>query len=214
MPGFIYFFSTFGDRAVFKAGRTDQQSLAARFKSYLGPSKPRMIIASREVDDTVAAEDMMLRLLRSSRVLQVRPDLGTEWFSADTDDAEEVHATVRFIFEVVQKAVRDVPAEEVHPKKLARRAERDLAEDEYSHQIADADTLPAMGCYFEAFDKYVDNAPCGVLTLGIERIVTNFESDRSCPVFAEYLLWPKDARVRVAKNRFPHLDGPTLVRTD
>ena len=76
MPGFIYFFSTFGDRTVFKAGRTDQESLAARFKSYLGPSKPRMVVASREVDDTVAAEDMMLRLLRSSRVLQARPDLG------------------------------------------------------------------------------------------------------------------------------------------
>ena len=209
MPGFIYFFSTFGDRTVFKAGRTDQESLAARFKSYLGPSKPRMVVASREVDDTVAAEDMMLRLLRSSRVLQVRPDLGAEWFSADADDVEEVHATVRFFFGVVQKAVRDVPAEEAPTKKLARRAEHDPTEEDSFRQVADADALPAMGCYFEALDEYVNKAPCAVLNVGMEGIVTEFESDRSCPVFAEYLLWPKEARIRVAKNRFPHLDGPT-----
>ena len=203
MPGFIYCFNTFGDRTVFKAGRTDQESLAARFRSYLGPSKPRMIIASREVHDTVAAEEMMLRLLRSSRALRVRSDLGTEWFSADTDDAEEVHATVRFVFDVVQKAVRDAPTTEEPHAKI--RARKDLAQEDL---VADADSLPAMGSYFEALDQYVDNASCAVLNMGIERIIAEFESDRSCPVFADYLLWSKDARIRVAKNRFPHLDRP------
>lgn len=197
MPGFIYCFSTFGDSCIYKAGRTDQPSLAARFKSYLGPSKPRVVVASRAVDDTGAAESIMLRLLRSLRVLRARPDLGTEWFSAATDDAEELRCTIRFVFDVVQKAVceTDVAAA---PLATSLTAEAPFAADS-------ARTLPSMRSYFEALDRFVEQASCDVLETGMERLLADFESSDSCPVFAEFLMWSKGARLCVARNRFPHL---------
>ena len=101
----------------------------------------------------------------------------------------------------------DDDSDEIETASGARHRPCADAEDD-SRQVADADTLPAMGSYFEALDKYVDNAPIAVLRAGMPRIVAEFEADRSCPVFADYLLWSRDARIRVAKNRFPHLDGP------
>lgn len=66
---------------------------------------------AREVDDSVTAEKMMLSLLRQSRCLIWRTDLGKEWFEADPEISSSDRETQLLqIADVVELAARIFPA--------------------------------------------------------------------------------------------------------
>tara|TARA_Y100000741_G_C18077209_1_gene487143 strand:- start:164 stop:562 length:399 start_codon:yes stop_codon:yes gene_type:complete len=66
---------------------------------------------AREVDDSVTAEKMMLSLLRQSRCLIWRDDLGKEWFQADPQVSNsDREAQLLQIADVVELAARIFPA--------------------------------------------------------------------------------------------------------
>lgn len=193
MSGFLYCFNTFCDPNIYKAGHTQQEELKFRLKSYLGPSKPRIVVASRRVLDSIGGEKMMLGLLRQSSVVKPRRDLGDEWFEACHDHAEEVHKAIRFLFDVVAKAAGEVdPMPTVFAKSLQQHS-----------LTTDATTLPAMGTYFQALDHFINTS--SELSSDMEASVTAFETSKECPIFADYVMWPKNIRVAVAANRYPFL---------
>ena len=108
--GWIYCFNTIVDASFFKAGHT-QQPLWRRLKNYTGPNKLRTLMFAREVDDSVSAEKMMLSLLRQSRCLIWRKDLGNEWFQADPQvSSSDREAQLLQIADVVELAARIFPA--------------------------------------------------------------------------------------------------------
>ena len=109
MAGFVYFFNTVSDGSIYKAGETQQESVASRMRSYLGPSKPRTIVVSRAVDDAREAERLLLALLKQCVHFRFRPDYGDEWFEAVTADVEKRHRAAILIMDVVQRAC------EAHP---------------------------------------------------------------------------------------------------
>lgn len=191
MAGTIYCFNTICDHRIYKAGHT-QQDLKSRLRGYLGPSRPRVIVASRKVDDSVAAETMVLGLLRQCSSLVPRPDLGNEWFaSKDGVDDDERHKAILFVFDVVSRAVRRTCSPPKSP------------EPSRSHSsLHVSDSLPAMGAYFEAFDNFVHGAE---LVGTMDDILRSFEESDSCPLFTEYVMWPRATRLAVAQNRFPHM---------
>ena len=76
-------FNTLGDDRIYKAGHTQQAAVRNRLAGYLGPNKPRMLVVSKRVADSLHAERLMLQLLASSRAFYPRPDLGPEWFERD-----------------------------------------------------------------------------------------------------------------------------------
>lgn len=192
MAGTIYCFNTIVDAKIYKAGHT-QQDLAARLRGYLGPSKPRTIVAQRQVDDSVAAETMMLGLLRQCCALRTRPDLGPEWFGANESmDTDEIQRCILFVFDVVGKAVRcsrDPP----HASTISSNP-----------PSTEMTTLPAMGAYFEGLDRFMQRAMPNYLQT-LEHAIREFERSNDCPVFSEYVLWPRSTRVAVARNRYPQL---------
>lgn len=195
MAGIIYCFNTICDHRIYKAGHT-QQDLPSRFKSYLGPSKPRTIVATRHVDDSLAAEGMMLGLLRQCAALRVRSDLGVEWFEAHPDvDEDDRHKAILLIFDVVSKAVRTRIQDEGCPVWGASKP------DVPTGTVC---TLPAMGAYFEALDRFVRCAPPEAVA-DMDTALREFERGDDCPVFAEYVMWPRATRLAVAQNRYAHI---------
>lgn len=192
MAGTIYCFNTVGDHRIYKAGHT-QQELKSRLRGYLGPSRPRVIVASRNVDDSVAAETMVLGLLRQCSALVPRSDLGNEWFeSRDGVGDDERHKAILFVFDVVSKAVHTRPASKYEEPSTSHSS------------LHVSETLPAMGAYFEALDHFVHTA--SPETLGtMDDILRSFEQSDSCPLFAEYVMWPRATRLAIAHNRFPHI---------
>ena len=189
MAGQIYCFNCVGDHRIYKAGHT-QQKLSSRLKSYLGPSKVRTLVAQRQVDDSVAAETFMLGLLRQCYALRLRRDLGNEWFQLREDvDVHVCQAAIVFIFEVVSKAVRNM--EDTQPVECPNVPET---------------TLPAMGIYFEALDRFVDTASHDELS-DTDHALRVFEESDKCPVIVEFLPWPRNTRLKITQNRYPHVFG-------
>jgi hypothetical protein len=106
MKGIIYCFNTLTASNIYKAGRT-QTELKRRLRGYLGPSKPLQIVFSKEVDDDVRAEQMLLMLMRNYTGLRARTDYGNEWFEATVDRSmEERHEYLQSVAMIVQMAVR------------------------------------------------------------------------------------------------------------
>ena len=60
-----------------------------------------------------------------------------------------------------------------------------------------ATSLPAMDAYFRALDEFVR----GHVGLDVATVVAAFERSDTCPVFAEYVLYPLPVRVAVASRR-------------
>ena len=197
MAGIVYCFNTICDHRIYKAGHT-QQTLQSRLRGYLGPSRPRVIVASRKVDDSVAAETMILGLLQQCSTLAQRTDLGNEWFELkDGVDVEECHKAILFVFDVVSKAVRapdcckhpDVPT--LHPPSQVTTSNIDVC------------NLPGMEGYFDALERFVcTTSKCDGT---MDDILQAFEDSDFCPVFSEYVMWPRKTRLSVACNRFPHI---------
>lgn len=217
MAGIIYCFNVVADYKIYKAGHTRQESLSCRLRSYLGPSKPRTIVASRAVADSVVAEKLMLALLRQSTALRARNDLGDEWFEvrSETENMEECHRAIRLVLDVVAMAVSEHPmGRAIQPSTVAPMPHEDTAwkQDERCCQVKPHDTavvastLPSMGSYFAALDRYVSRNP--VLANTVDDIVVTFEQSDDCPVFPEYVLFNRETRLSTARARYPHLASP------
>lgn len=206
MTGTIYCFNTVVDANIYKAGRTDQESLAARLRGYLGPSKPRVLVASREVSDSIAAESLMLSLLRQSIALRWRKDYGDEWFQARTDEMDETarHEAIRLIMDVVQSALPpDVPA---RIKPTSKPTSAVAAASSTTTPLGEGqDTLAYMEDYFAALDRFVHGAPSPLLGEGVAALVDAFDASDACPVYVEYTLYSRGMRLAVARNRYAHL---------
>ena len=192
MSGIIYCFNTICNARIYKAGHTQQEDLASRLKGYLGPSKPRVIVAHRRADDSLDAEDTMLRLLRLCHFFRTRPDLGDEWFEAtDGYDEDARHKAVCFILDVASKASRTIPRV-----------------DESTH-LHPAPQVPlenaSMASYFLCLDRFVEQAPPDAFT-DTDALMQAFEESDMCPVFAEYVLWPRPTRLSLVRTRYQHLN--------
>lgn len=188
MAGYIYFFNTLGDGQIYKAGETQQDNVSARMRGYLGPSKPRTIVASRAVDDALEAEKLLLSLLKQCVHYRFRPDYGDEWFEAVTDDVEERHKAVLLIADVVQRAVRSgAPGNVVIPAPVSRDPDEETSIAGYEQ-------------YFAALDNYRNSAPPNVLSP--DTLIRTFDASKECPIFAQYGLCSHAKRVAVARKRY------------
>ena len=104
MSGFIYCFNTHENPNIIKAGHT-QQEVQKRLRGYMGPTKPRSIIFTLKVDDSVEAEKMMLQLMEQCVSLNKRYDLGNEWFETTGNfNFEQRAGHLQTIAKIVQKA--------------------------------------------------------------------------------------------------------------
>lgn len=196
MAGLIYCFSTLGDPKVYKAGHT-QNSLSTRMRGYLGPSKPRVIIFSRRVDDSAQAEKMMLSLCRQCVSLKVRPDLGDEWFEDVTVAASVLHQHLQQIADIVQLASRVIT---MGPTTIAAGG----GPLDGGPPLQPLDHLRGMDFYFQRLDEFVRSAPQADVTHP-DRLVSKYEASDVCPVFSEYLPFTFAQRVHSTARRYSHL---------
>ena len=121
---------------------------------------------------------------------RMRVQLYKTQFKDGVDD-DERHKAILFVFDVVSRAVRRTCSPPKSP------------EPSRSHSsLHVSDSLPAMGAYFEAFDNFVHGAE---LVGTMDDILRSFEESDSCPLFTEYVMWPRATRLAVAQNRFPHM---------
>ena len=195
MKGHIYCFNTHENPNIIKAGHT-QQEVQKRLRGYLGPTKPRHIIFTLKVDDSVEAEKMMLQLMRQCISLTHRDDLGNEWFETSGNFNFEQRAThLQNIARIVQKASEN--------KCIV---ENNVISDCYEEVTIDAPapsqatSLSGLEEYFSNFDRYVAQyAPsnCNALTL-----LKNFESSSFCPYFCQFLPYSEEQRAKVAGSRY------------
>lgn len=211
MSGKIYCFSTVGDRDVYKAGHT-QQTLASRLRSYLGPSKPRTIVATRDVDDSAGAEEILLSLMDQCSSFVRRRDLGREWFQiVSPGRSEEAHRRVQYIMDVAQLAVRCEGSSDagagVRPVLFRGGSERE-------EERRDCTSLPCMQSYYDAFDRFVQSSPSSLLEAGTDELMIRFESSPECPVFAEHVSYSVAERRIVARNRYPCLDQTRTTKEE
>ena len=65
-----------------------------------------------------------------------------------------------------------------------------------------------MGSYFEALDRFVHTAVSKGEDMDV--VLRAFERSDLCPVFAEYVMWPRTTRLAVARNRFPYMSRLSL----
>ena len=197
-PGILYCFNTVGDSRIYKAGRTEQPSLGHRLRSYLGPSRPRVLIATRPVADAVAAERWVLDLLRVCRGLRPREDLGSEWFEAEEGTEEEqLRRTVGLLFDAAQAAA-DRPPTECPPASCP--SVPCLPPPCHTEDRSSAD----MRSYLDALESYMRSSATPEVLCSVNRLVEAFESDEACPVFPQFCRWHLEARRKAVSRRFPH----------
>lgn len=190
MAGLIYCFNTLGDTKIYKAGHT-QNALSMRLKGYLGPSKPRTIIFSRAVDDSVHAEKMMLVLFRQCVSLKSCREFGDEWFEDVSDCTQVLYRHLQNIADIVQLAsshnvMERLPLTPTQPVVVAEK-------------------LRGMEQYFTALDKFVHAYALQNELETTENLMNAFETSESCPVFANYLPSERSQRARAIACRYPHL---------
>lgn len=186
--GIIYCFNTISDPLVLKCGFT-QQTLSARLKGYLGPSKPRTVIFQRRVQFASHAEQIMLMLMRQCRCLTSRTDLGHEWFSIEAGAAFDELINIA---NVTQLASRELPTSKTawlvpeHAVRLEAQGEMKLA----------------FRTYFSKMDAFVrHDAPTQAFS-SADVLMESFDTSVSCPVFSEYLPYGRDARLGLVASRY------------
>ena len=209
MKGFIYCFTTHENPNIIKAGHTHQE-VSKRMRGYLGPTKPRTMIFTHEVDDSVEAEKMMLKLMCQTVSIKQREDLGNEWFETTgeyTFHDRQVH--LENIAQIVKKASKkvtkenDVSAEESDEKE-AKRSKLNSPE-----KYGDATTLRGLEYYFETMDQFVrEEAPPFEKAVDLLRA---YEASRFSPYgkFCQFLRFPEEVRVKVTANRYPEFFSQT-----
>ena len=154
----------------------------------MGPSKPRTLIFHREVEHAKHAEDMMLSLMRQCRSLTSRRDLGHEWFEfCGTDYSELIQ-----IADIVKLAAKS-PPEFVSPP-LLRTCEQNSA--------TDTQLKRAFRTYFSHMDKFVTHDAKANSLISAVELMNAFENSDVCPVFAEYLPYGEDARLKLVEERY------------
>jgi hypothetical protein len=187
MAGHVYCFSTVADANVIKCGHT-QQALDRRLRSYLGPSKPRMLIFGRTVEDSVFAEQIMLVLMRQCRSLKSRSDLGNEWFEIVGDMPE----ALKHLAEIanVVRLVHAPPG--TAPVKLSITTQGPAPQ---------AQVLASLRKYLTCMDAYVRTVAAPAAFSSAETLMRSVDASPACPVFASYLPYG-EARLDVIRERY------------
>lgn len=191
MAGLIYCFNTVGDGRVYKGGQT-QNTMSMRLKGYMGLSRPRTVVFSRPVGDSVRAEEMMLTLFRQCVSLKSRDDLGKEWFEDVSDDTNVLLDHLKSVADIVQAANP--------PLSLKNRP------DPACRPLPDVEAVPLRGMerYFSGLDAFV-NASTPLTADTADELVSAFEASDACPVFAEYLPSTRQQRISAVHQRHAHL---------
>lgn len=202
MKGFIYCFTTHENPNIIKAGHTHQE-VSKRLRGYLGPTKPRSIIFTHAVDDSVEAEKMMLQLMCQTVSIKQRQDLGNEWFETVgkyTFHDRQVH--LENIAQIVKKASKNQEL----TNKLAHKDTEESKEKEFKrlklNSTDNATTLRGLEYYFETMDQFVkEEAPPFEKAVDLLRA---YEASRFSPYgnFCQYFPFPEDIRVQVTANRY------------
>lgn len=195
--GLLYAFNTMGDPSIYKVGLTTN-TFSERCKGYIGPIKPRTVVFTKNVDDCVKAEKLMLMLMQNSRVVESRVhDLGPEWFSAAGDFEVDIrHKVILEYANIVTAAVAT--------KEIRRVYERtDMGRDCYKETRGCHGVL-GMETYFNVLQKYVNIASCEILE-SPESLLDSFENSDICPVYAEYVLHSRESRLESIKLLYHNL---------
>lgn len=193
MAGTLYCFNTVENADIYKVGYT-QQELCIRLRGYLGPSKPRVMVVSRKVDDAVQAEAIMLQLLRHSNILRPRDDLGNEWFHACLPDVDARHRTICWLAGVVQSAVE--------AKAGVQQSHTSRAIPPVAPLVISGGDLPGMEAYFREFDRYV---AAGTIGANMTETVRGYEESEVCPIYPDFTRFSFEQRVQAASQRHPLL---------
>ena len=198
MSGYIYCFNTHENPHIIKAGHT-QQKVQKRLRGYLGPTKPRSIIFTLKVDDSVEAEKMMLKLFEQCISLNKRCDLGNEWFeTTGCFNFKERAEHLQTIAKIVQKA-SSIPPPSIPPPSIppSKSSEYD------SGPVQQATGLRGLEDYFKKFDDFVaqeakpDSSPLELLR--------SYEASTFCPygnMMRQFLPFPESERVKVVAHRY------------
>lgn len=184
MSGFIYCFNCVGDATTYKVGFTKQSTLQHRFRGYLGPSKPRMLVASKRVDDAERAETLAISLFKQNKHLVHDDTLGEEWFRSTEGDAAERHRSIQLVFDVVQMATTTsivTPVKSVAPAR----------------PISPTNNMPCE--YFEALQTFVAQAPRQHVQ-DAEHCLASFEQSDACPLLMEFTPFSKAVRIAAVKK--------------
>ena len=202
--GTIYCFNTLSSSTIYKAGHT-QTELAARLRGYLGPSKPRVMVFSREVDDSVEAERMMLTLMRQCVSLRSRDDLGKEWFEAVPEiGAEERHAQLVTIANVVALASRSLARVESGGGSGGGSGVESGVESGRQEGWS-LGSVVGLESYFAGFDRYVSEVRDLSGIANVEELMRAYETSDSCPVMCAFLPHSPKVRLIAAGHRYGSL---------
>ena len=203
MSGFIYCFNTHENPNIIKAGHT-QQDVQKRLRGYLGPTKPRSIIFTLKVDDSVEAEKIMLQLMQQCVSLKKRYDLGNEWFETTGNFTFEQRTEhLQTIAKIVKKASSIPPSipsvQDVRERILI--SETNGSELEPEPPVQQATGLRGLEDYFKKFDDFVaqEAKPNRVSPLALLR---NYEASTFCPYICQFLPFSEPERVNVVSKRY------------
>lgn len=219
MSGTIYCFNTLENPNIIKAGHT-QQDVKKRLRGYMGPTKPRSIIFTLKVDDSVEAEKMMLRLIQQCVSLNKRYDLGNEWFETTGNFTFEQRAEhLQTIARIVQKASSIIPRSSVAsiPPSISpsvppsgeediKRHKRTVSETNNSESdpeppVQQATGLRGLEDYFKKFDDFVaqEAKPNHVSPLELLR---SYQASTFCTHLCHFLPFSESERVNVVAYRY------------
>ena len=220
MKGIIYCFNTVADSRTYKAGHTTNK-LQKRLAGYLGPSKPRSIIFCRSVENSAAAEKIMLRLMRQCASLVPREDLGDEWFQAIDEvdcsfrdsatnavrtitrrfDFDARHNQLQHIAKIVQLTIRAAK----FPLSMPTSDEKELRSE--SHDVS----IRGFENYFAQFDKFVQETEASALE-DANTLMARYEASDYCPMnrFCQYLPHGRESRLKVVQNRYKRVLGKSV----
>ena len=197
MSGHIYCFNTHENPNIIKAGHT-QQDVPKRLRGYLGPSKPRTVIFSLKVNDSVEAEKMMLQLMQQCVSLNKRHDLGNEWFETIGCFNFEQRAThLQAIARIVQKASNIIPIVQTMPQK------RTINHNDEPTVLQATNTLPGLEEYFKNFDDFVtQEAQQFLLVNSPQFLLRSYEASTFCIHICQFLPFTEEDRTRVTAERY------------
>lgn len=212
MSGFIYCFNTHENPNIIKAGHT-QQDVQKRLRGYMGPTKPRSVIFTLKVDDSIEAEKMMLQLMQQCVCLTKRYDLGNEWFeTTGCFSFEERAKHLQTIAKIVQKASRVPPSipsiEDVESFHEGLRHKRTINETNSSESdpeppMQHATELRGLGNYFKKCDDFVaqEAKPNNISPLAL---LKSYEASTFCPYgnLCQFLPFSESERVNVVARRY------------
>ena len=194
--GILYCFSTTGNARIIKVGMTRQSRLASRMRGYLGPSKPYVVIAHALSAHVEQAEEYLLQLLATSRVVESRKQtLGPEWWEqAPGVDTGACHAALALAVRLCAAAADRPPTPPPSPSLPDPPLPRPLLAPR-----RDLATPSPLEAYLKAFRAF---ALARGLNKGdeeeVEAVLEEFEQSPDCPLMVEYLPHSRASRLALA----------------